>query len=135
MRPTRLLQVTPEDAGGHFNVKEAVRKMMHQKRVEEPYPQYYKYSPPYSECWNFMALPKFVGERRHQMRANKSYLNIQTDWSNPDRDPVCPRSGQQSETFLHLVQCPTLEGDRLERTRRLSIWLRTHGCGKEVRRR
>jgi len=50
MRPSKLLQVTPKDAEGHFNAKEAVRKMMHQTCVEELYPQYYEYRPPYREC-------------------------------------------------------------------------------------
>ena len=78
MRPTRLLQVTLEDDQGHFNTKETVHKMIYQKWVEEPYPQYYEYRPPYRECWNFITLPKFVAGRTHQMRANKSYLNAQT---------------------------------------------------------
>ena len=112
VRPTRLLQVTPEDAEGHFNVRATVRKIMHQKWVDELYLQYYEYRPPYRECWNFMTLPKFMARRVNQMRANKSYLNAQTDWSNQDRDHTCPRCGQESETFLHVVQCPSLEGDR-----------------------
>ena len=78
-RPTKLARVTPEDAEGHFKAKEAVRKLIHQKWMDEPYPIYYEYRPPYSECWNFMTLPKFMTGRIHQMRANKSYLNAQAD--------------------------------------------------------
>ena len=49
-RPTRLVRVTPKHAERHFMAKEAVRKLMHQKWVDEPYPHYYEYRPPYREC-------------------------------------------------------------------------------------
>ena len=80
-RPTRLLQVLPEEAARYCEVKEAVRENMHKKWLGVRYPPYYEYRPPYRECWNFMVLPKFVAGRIHQMRANKSYLNAQVDWS------------------------------------------------------
>ena len=41
MRPTRLLQVIPADANGHFNAGETVVKMMHQECMDKLYPQYY----------------------------------------------------------------------------------------------
>ena len=79
IQPTKLLRVTPEDAKGHFQAKETVRKNIHKKWQDEPYPPYYQYRPPYRDCWNFMTLPKFAARRIHQMRANKSYLKAQTD--------------------------------------------------------
>jgi len=110
IRPTRLLRVTPEDAEGHFKAKETVRKNIHKKWQDEPYPPYYEYRPPYRDCWNFMTLPKFAAGRIHQMRTNKSYLKAQTDWSNQDQDPKCQRCKEESETMPHLVKCRTLEG-------------------------
>jgi len=59
-----------------------------------------------------MTVPKFVAGWVHQTRANKGYTNAQTDLSNQDGDPTCPWCGQESESFLHIVQCPALEGDR-----------------------
>lgn len=59
-----------------------------------------------------MTVPKFVAGWVHQIRANKSYTNAQTDLANQGGDPTCPWCGQELEMFLHIVQCPTLEGDR-----------------------
>lgn len=112
MRPTRLLLVSPEDAEGHYKAKEAVRELMHKKWVENEYPPYYRYRPPYRECWNFMSLPKFAAGRIHQMRANKSHLMAQTSWANRDRDPTCPRCGWEPETMKHTVECPALAHGR-----------------------
>ena len=112
MRPTKLLRETPEDAKGHFKAKETVRKNIHKKWQDEPYPPYYEYRPPYRDCWNFMTLPKFAAGRIYQMRANKSYLKAQTDWSNQDQDPKCQRCKEESETMPHIVKCPTFEGAR-----------------------
>jgi len=81
---------------------------MYQIWMEALYPPYYEYRPPYRECWNFMTLPKFVAGHIYQMRANKSYLNTQSDWSSWDRDPTCPRCGWESEIFKHVVQCPAI---------------------------
>jgi len=111
-RPTRLAQVTPRDAEGHFRAKERVRKDMHQAWIDGGFPSYYNYRPPFRECWNFMTLPKFAAGRIHQMRANKSYLMAQTDWSNQDRDPTCPRCREGPETLQHIVECPSLEAAR-----------------------
>jgi len=83
-QPTRLLRITREDAKGHFKAKVTGRKNIHKKWQDKPYPLYYEYRPPYRECWNFMTFPKFVPGRIHQMRANKSYLRAETDWSNQD---------------------------------------------------
>lgn len=110
MRPTRLLRVTSEDAEGHLKDKETVRKRIHKRWQEEPYPPYYEYRPAYRECWNFITLPKFAARRIHQMRANKSYLKAQTNWSNQDQDPKCQLCEEESETVSHVVNCPALEG-------------------------
>ena len=47
------------------------------------------------------------------MRANKSYLKAQKDWSNQDQDPRCDRCGQADQTFRHIItDCPALASIR-----------------------
>jgi len=113
MQLTRLLRVTHVYAKRHFKAKETVQKNRHKKWKDEPHPPYCKYRPPYRECWNFMTFPKFAAGRIHQMRANKSYLKAQTDWSNQDQDPKCPRCEEELETMSHVVKCPALKGARM----------------------
>jgi len=60
-----------------------------------------------------MTLPKFAARRIHQVRANKSYLKAQTDWSNQDQDQKCQRCEEESETMSHIIKCPALEGAQM----------------------
>ena len=115
IRLTRLLQVTREDADEHFKVKEHECKLMYLKWTDERYSSYYEYRPPSRKCWNFMTLSKFSAGQIDQMRANKSYLNTQTDWSNQDRDPTCPKCKQGFEMLAYIVHSLTLEGDRRQK--------------------
>jgi len=85
-KPSKLAQVTLEDAEAYVKAKERVRKMIWNKWAEWDCRPYYEYRPIFRDCWSFMTLPKFQAGRIHQMRAHKSYLNAQTNWSNRDRD-------------------------------------------------
>ena len=113
MKPNRLSMVTEQAAKSWVEAKDAVRKKIQKTWVDWEYPPYYEYRPPYRECWYFMTLPKFKAGRIHQMRANKSYLKAQKDWSNQDQDPRCDRCGQHDQTFQHIITtCPALEPKR-----------------------
>jgi len=61
MRRTRLLQVTSQEAERHFNTKETVRKMMHQKWVDKLYPQYSEYRPLYRGILELHDSPQIRG--------------------------------------------------------------------------
>ena len=112
-KPTTLSMVSEEAAKAYLEAKEKVRKDQFRIWKEWDYPPYYEYRPPYRTCWNFMVFPKFRASRVHQMRANKSYLNAQTDWSNQDRDPQCDRCGTAPQTFSHIItDCPALSEAR-----------------------
>jgi len=109
MKPNRLTIVTEQAAKSWVEAKEVIRKKIQKEWVEWEYPPYYEYRPPFRECWYFMTLPKFMAGRIHQMRANKSYLKAQKDWSNQDKDPHCDRCRQADQTFRHIItDCPAL---------------------------
>ena len=56
----------------------------------------------------FMALPKFLAGRIHQMRSGKSYLVAhRPPWSKDHVLPTCPRCSSEDETLTHAVLgCP-----------------------------
>ena len=56
----------------------------------------------------FMALPKFLAGRIHQMRSGKSYLAAhRPSWAKDAVLPTCPRYSSEDETFTHAVLgCP-----------------------------
>jgi len=113
MKPNRLSMVTEQAAKSWFEAKQGIWKKKQKESVEWEYLPYYEYRPPFRECWYFMTLPKFKAGRIHQMRANKSYLKAQKDWSNQDQDPRCDRCGQADQTFRHIItDCPALASVR-----------------------
>src|SRR5205807_149661 len=112
VKPSRLAQVTPQDAELCAKTKDDLRKNIWTKWVNEDYPEYYRYRPPFRDCWSFMTFQKFQAGRIHQMRAHKSYLNAHTDWSNQDRDHTCSRCGNAPKTMDHIMICPTLASTR-----------------------
>jgi len=95
--------VTEQAAKSWFEAKEMIRRKIKKQWVEWEYPPYYEYRPPFREYWYFMTLLKFKEGRIHQMRANKSYLKGQKDWSTQDQDPRCDRCGQADQTFRHII--------------------------------
>ena len=72
-----------------------------------PLPAYYPFEPPCGPH-PFMALPKFLAGRIHQMRSGKSYLAAHRPaWSRDPVLPTCPRCSSEDETFTHAVfRCP-----------------------------
>ena len=73
--------------------------MLPQDRVTNaPTPPYYHF-PPSHTPHTFIGLGKFVAGRIHQMLAAKSPLATHPAWFDVNRDPTCPRSGAEPETF------------------------------------
>jgi len=107
--------VTEQAAKSWVEGKDGVQKTIQKEWMNWEDPHYNKYRPPHKECWYFMTLPKFKAGRIHQMRANKSYLKAQKDWSNQDQDSHCDRCGEDEQTFQYIITtCPALESKRPE---------------------
>jgi len=51
----------------------------------------------------FMRLGKFMAGRIHQMRAQKSYLAAHPSLSRAAEPRLCPRCGEEEETFSHAI--------------------------------
>src|SRR5207302_1312885 len=71
VKPSRLAQVTTQDTELCAKTKDNLRKNIWTKWVNEDYPEYYRYRPPFRDCWSFMTFPKFQAGRIHQMRAQQ----------------------------------------------------------------
>ena len=55
----------------------------------------------------FMGLGKFMADRIHQMRAQKSYLAAHPSWFDQSPSKLCPLCGDELETFGHaILRCP-----------------------------
>jgi len=50
VKPSKLTQVTPEDAESYVKAKEGVRKRIWKKWVDWDYPPYYEYRPIFRDC-------------------------------------------------------------------------------------
>ena len=95
-------------------LKAKVAFVLREEWAAVPLPAYYPFEPPLGPH-PFMALPKFLAGRIHQMRSGKSYLAAHRPaWSRDPVLPTCPRCSAEDETFTHAVlRCPPRLGKTL----------------------
>jgi len=120
LKPSKLVQVTPENTDSYIKAKERVRKIIYKKWVDWDYLPDYNYRPLFQDCCSFMTLAKFQAGWIHQMRAHKSYLNVHKDWSNQGREVISGKCETEPETLEHVVKCLVVAGDRREYLLRIS---------------
>jgi len=104
----------PDECEYYDNTLKQVREHIHLKWKLLNYPEYYGYRLVFRTCWRFMTINKFAASRLHQMRAGKSYLKAQNDWTNPEASVLCPRCENEPETFEHVIaDCQALTSARV----------------------
>lgn len=78
------------------------------------------------EFWHFCPFLLLAREssagRIHQMRANKSHLKAQTDWSKKDLDPACYRCRLEAEIKKANWWLPHRSGRKPESTVSAGVW-------------
>jgi hypothetical protein len=61
----------------------------------------------------FMALPRFIAGRIHQMRSGSSYLAAHTSWHDQGVSTLCPSCEEEDESFEHaILHCPAKSQQR-----------------------